>query len=118
MRIKKEYKRNGNFWLSSEPEKEIPGTLSISDGGRIELEIDGRLGTSIYNLERIVGYIQKGTSINSVPVTLDDCYYKKISLSGNSPSLIQVSKVFEGFQYGEDEIPRFNTFFKYKMLSS
>ena len=109
MRIKEEFKRKGNFWLPSEPERKILGTLSISDGGRVELEVDGQLGTSIDNLERIVGYIQKGTSIISTPVTLDDCYYKKISLSGNSPSLIQVSKVFKGLQYGENEIPRFNT---------
>ncbi len=107
MRIKEEFKSNGYFWLPSAPDEQVRGTLIISDGGRIELEVDRQLGTSIDYLERIVGNIQKGTSI--IPVTLDDCYYKKISLSGNSPSLIQVSKVFEGFQYGEDEIPRFNT---------
>lgn len=109
MRIKEEFKRKGYFWLPSAPDEQVRGTLTISDGGKIELEVDEQLGTSIDNLERIVGYIQKGTSIISIPVTLDDCYYKKISLSGNSESLIRASRVFEGFQYGEGETPHFNT---------
>ena len=109
MRIKEEFKRKGDFWLPSAPDEQVRGTLTISDRGRIELEVDGRLGTSIDNLERIVGYIQKGTSIVSIPVTLDDCYYKKISLSDSSESLIRASRVFEGFQYGEGETPHFNS---------
>ena len=36
MRIKEELKRSGYFWLPSEPDEKLPGTLSISDGGFIE----------------------------------------------------------------------------------
>ena len=39
MRIKKEFKKSGYFWLPSAPNKKFPGTLSISDGGIIDLEI-------------------------------------------------------------------------------
>ena len=39
MRIKEEIKRFGYFWLPSAPGDKVPGTLSISDGGIIELEV-------------------------------------------------------------------------------
>ena len=39
MRIKEEFKRTGYFWLHSAPNKKVPGTLTISDGGIINLEI-------------------------------------------------------------------------------
>ena len=39
MRIKEEFKRSGDFWLPSEPDRKVHGTLSISDGGTIELEL-------------------------------------------------------------------------------
>ena len=39
MRIKEDFKKSGYFWLPSAPDKKFPGTLSISDGGIIDLEI-------------------------------------------------------------------------------
>ena len=39
MRIKEDFKKSGYFWLPSAPDKKFPGTLSISDGGVIDLEI-------------------------------------------------------------------------------
>jgi hypothetical protein len=39
VRIKKDFKKSGYFWLPSAPDKKFPGTLSISDGGIIDLEI-------------------------------------------------------------------------------
>ena len=44
MRIKEEFKKLGYFWLPSAPDEKVPGTLSISDGGNIELEVLHRLG--------------------------------------------------------------------------
>jgi hypothetical protein len=38
LRVKKEFKKSGYFWLPSFQEKKIPGTLIITDGGEIELE--------------------------------------------------------------------------------
>ena len=114
MRIKEEFKRSGYFWLPSEPDEKLPGTLSISDGGHIELEVIGRFGNRVEVLlnadlkpiERIVGHIEKDEF-----VTLDDCYYKTLPLSlmgGISKSLIHVGKVFIGVRYDEGESTVFN----------
>ena len=118
MRIKEEFKKSGYFWRPSEPDRKLPGTLSISDGGHIELEVIGRFGGRIevslnadLNLiERIVGHIE--TIEKDQKVTLDDCYYKSLPLSltgGISKSLIHVGKVFTGVRYDEGESPVFNT---------
>ena len=114
MRIKEEFKKSGYFWRPSEPDRKLPGTLSISDGGHIELEVIGRFGgrievslnTDLNPIERIVGHIEKDEF-----VTLDDCYYKTLPLSlmgGISKSLIHVGKVFTGVRYDEGESPVFN----------
>ena len=84
MRIKEEFKRSGYFWLPSASSEKVPGTLSISDGGHIELEVIGRFGgrievslnADLNPIERIVGHIEKDGF-----VTLDDCYYKTLPLS-------------------------------------
>ena len=115
MRIKEEFKKSGYFWLPSEPDEKLPGTLSISDGGHIELEVIGRFENRVEALlnaelkprERIVGHIEKNEC-----VTLDDCHYKTLPLSlmgGISKSLIHVGKVFTGVGYDEGESPVFNT---------
>ena len=115
MRIKEEFKKSGYFWRPSEPDRKLPGTLSISDGGHIELEVIGRFGgrievslnADLNPIERIVGHIEKDGF-----VTLDDCYYKTLPLSlmGDiSKSLIRVNRIFTGIGYDEDEIPRFNS---------
>ena len=118
MRIKEEFKKSGYFWLPSEPDEKLPGTLSISDGGHIELEVLHRLGEMRTPFDgvgfagdgkRVVGYIE-----NNKIVTLDDCSYKSIGGSiGISKSLIRVGRVFTGVAYDEGEIPLFNslTFF-------
>ena len=54
MRIKEEFKRAGVFWLPSTPERQVPGTLSISDGGNVELELAQPLDIS--SLQAIFGY--------------------------------------------------------------
>ena len=118
MRIKEEFKKSGYFWRPSEPDRKLPGTLSISDGGHIELEVIGRFGgrievslnADLNPIERIVGHIE--TIEKDQKVTLDDCYYKSLPLSltgGISKSLIHVGKVFTGVRYDEGESPVFNT---------
>ncbi len=109
MRIKEEIKKSGYFWLPSTPREAVPGTLSISDGGNIELEVLHQLGDRRTPFgggrKRIVGQIE-----NDEIVTLDDCFFKGIRGSiGISKSLIHVGRAFIGVPYDDGEIPLFNT---------
>lgn len=115
MRLEEEFKKSGYFWLASNPEKRIPGTLIIEDGGNIELEVVGLFDDSIDGiyramngsdtLDRIVGHIEKHGL-----VTLDDCFYKKrnISFGSISKSTIHVNRAFLGVAYEEKEVILFN----------
>ncbi|MYB93777.1 hypothetical protein F4Y43_07925, partial [Candidatus Poribacteria bacterium] len=116
MRIKEEIKNYGDFWLPSAPDKRIPGILSISDGGLIELELFGVFGNIAEDpkqIDRIVGHVQKQGFI-----TLDNCYSRNMFSSISTPSvrdeisksLIDVTTAFTGVAYREGEIPRFDTF--------
>jgi len=117
MRVKEEFKKLGYFWLPSVPEKKIPGTLTISDGGDIELEVVGSFDESIegikkifkhdYELGRIVGHIE-----NYGLVTLDHCLYKKPNVlsGGISKSLVFAHKALLGVAYDDEEVFLFNTF--------
>lgn len=113
MRVKENLKRIGYFWLPSESDRKIPGILSISDGGIIELEIFGFFGKDKRNpkpIKRIVGHIEKEGFI-----TLDDCDYKSMSSAMSRTfhevikSSISVTRVFIGAAYREDAIPCFKS---------
>ena len=125
MRIKENFKKSGYFWLPSTPDQKHPGTLSISDGGIIDLEIvelselvgsdslnwesfdsDALNWEPIFNnhFKRIVGHIETDE------VTLDGCKFKEgfpNYRTGLSRSLLRVDRVFTGIKYDEDEILRF-----------
>lgn len=113
MRIKEEIKRAGAFWLPSSPQRQISGTLSISDGGNIELElaqplVNGIGAFKLDSLNRILGRVEK-----IGPVTLDNCFriaYERSIIDGvlMGPEVIRADKVFVGFRYEENVIPRFN----------
>ena len=108
MRIKEEIKRLGYFWLPSKPREAVPGILSISDGGNIELEVVHRLGgrsTSFGDdVKRIVGQIEEEKF-----VTLDHCDYKNGGGSGGIlTQSFNVKRAFTGVTYKEDESPCFN----------
>lgn len=115
MRIKDEFKNAGYFWIPSAPDRRIPGTLVITDGGDIELEIVGLFDESIEGLnkaingkdelERIIGHIETHGL-----VTLDDCFYKNknISFGGISKSTIHVNQAFIGVAYDDKEVVLFN----------
>ena len=49
MRIEKEMKGQGYFWLPCTPDQKAPGTLSISDGGIIKLEVQEPLNGKFDN---------------------------------------------------------------------
>ena len=117
MRIKEEFKKSGYFWLPSFPEKKIPGTLVITDGGEIELEVVGLFDESPEGItralngkdefDRIVGHIEKHGL-----VTLENCFYKNrnISFGGISKSTIYVNRALIGVAYDAEEIVLLNTF--------
>ena len=119
MRIKEEIKRSGFFWLPSSPENQIYGTLTISDGGNIKLELTQSLDPSIKaqlggthpdSLNQILGHVEEDG-----PVRIDRCYHisKKRSIVHGKlivSDVIRASRAFIGFPYNEDTEPRFNTF--------
>ena len=118
MRIKEEIKRSGFFWLPSSPQNQIFGTLSISDGGDIKLELTESLDPSIQaqlgvtrpdSLNWILGHVEKDG-----PVLIDRCYQseKKSSIVHGrliAPDVIRAKRAFIGFQYEEDTSLPFNT---------
>jgi hypothetical protein len=112
VRIKDEWKKSGYFWLPEFADKKIPGTLSIFDGGNIELEVVGLFDESIGalnghdDLSRIIGIVEKEGF-----VTLEDCFYriKSITFGGISKSVVHVNKVIGGVAYDKDEPVTFNT---------
>lgn len=112
MRIKEKYKKSGYFWLPDNLDRKIPGTLTISDGGEIELEVVGLFEESVKalnsenDLMRVVGHIE-----NDEFVTLDNCFYKKknFAFGGIAKSLIHVNMVFSGVAYDKEEVATFNT---------
>ena len=117
MRVREKLEKAGYFWLPSNPERKIPGTLIIRNGGNIELEVVGLFDESIeglnktlngqYELGRIVGHIEKFGL-----VTLDGCFYKttNVSFGGISKSSVYVNKALLGVAYNENEEILFNTF--------
>lgn len=113
MRIRKEFAKKGMFWLPSNPDKKIPGTLTITDGGEIELEVVGLFGresdfmTQTDDLSRVLGHIDTYNL-----VTLDDCFYRtwNIAFGGVSQSRISVRRAYCGIIYDDNVAPFFNTF--------
>ena len=118
MRIKEEIKRDGAFWLPSSPKRQVVGTLSISDGGDVKLELTEPLDTNLQaifghnsdSLNQILGHVEKDG-----PVLIDRCYQsekKRSIVHGRliAPDVIRAKRAFIGFQYEEDTSLRFNTF--------
>ena len=113
MRVVKEYKKTGYFWLPDKDDKKIPGILTITDGGKIELEVVGLFDESIEalngndDLTRIIGHVEKDCL-----VTLDNCFYthKNYAFGGISKSKILANSVLSGAAWDRDEEVTFNTF--------
>jgi len=112
VRIKDEFQKSGYFWLPGEENKKIPGTLTILDSGKIELEVVGLFDDSIRalneedKLPRIIGHVEKDGL-----VTLEKCFYtkKNYAFGGIAKSQLHVNKVFSGVSYERDEKVTFHT---------
>ena len=127
MRVQEDIKTAGYFWLPFAPENQVPGTLSITEGGRIELEIVGLFNEKVnslkgsreanrsnknfidYRIPRIVGQVEKYGM-----VTLDNCFYLKKNYAsifgGISKSLLFAHKAFLGVAFDEGESILINSF--------
>ncbi|WP_343077449.1 HEPN domain-containing protein [Pseudomonas sp.] len=103
--------RSGYFWIPNLPNDKVPGTLTIGQGGLIELELVGgfadanRMGGQ-EEFSRLLGSIEK-----EAYVTLEDCFYiaRNVSFGGISKSRLRVGMVFGGVQYSHLEKPTFNS---------
>ena len=101
MRVREKLEKKGYFWLPDNPGRKIPGTLSINDGGEIELEIieslrEETLGewNNRSGIDRILGHVEEHG-----PVTLEDCFYLHRTISFTSSGVISPSKVGAYFAY-------------------
>lgn len=100
----------GYFWLPSTPDSRLPGTLHISERGRITLDVIGMFGDPVQaftvngSLKRIVGLVK------SQYVTLDSCNCKKQNLNfgGISRSIIDARVAYLGAAYGDEETVTFS----------
>ena len=119
MKIKEEIKKSGTFWLPSFPEP-VPGVLSISNEGGIELEVAKSLVNDPASIVspfinpdsfyRVIGHIQEyGFMI------LDGCQTPTSGFNLNlgqiqTSQTIWANRAFTGFLQPQNEIPLFNTF--------
>ena len=119
MRITEEIKRDGVFWLPSSPDHQVPGTLSISDGGHVKLELTQPIVinnpqqvspgySSGGGLTPILGHVEKDG-----PVMVDQ-HYRMLTKRNIAHSrlmgfdVILADRVFIGLPYKEDTTPCFN----------
>ena len=109
MRIREPKSELGYFWLPSMEHKQISGLLTISDGGKTELEIHGLFDETSNNdlkdYQRIVGVIE-GQGM----VTLEDCKcINQIHSSTVSKSVFSVQIALFGHAFNKNERINFNT---------
>lgn len=110
MRNREVIEEVGYFWLPSTPGSKIPGTLHISEQGKVTLSAMGLFGDPAEaskantSFKRIVGLI------NNQYVTLDSCRYKKNggSFGGISKSIINASVAYLGVAYNDEETVSFS----------
>lgn len=113
MRIGEEYQKTGYFWLAGRQDNKIPGTLSIKENGKINLEVVGNFDEDPSQFDedqenlRIIGHVEKDGLI-----TIDDCFYtrKNFPLGSISKSDLVSNMVLSGAAWEKDEPLLFNTF--------
>jgi hypothetical protein len=112
MRVHDTLVRSGYFWRAGKEDQKASGTLTISDGGKVSLEILGSFSGPTGTLEdihdetmmigRVVGQIEK-----EGPVTLEHCHYLKRSFAfgGVTKSQVKATWAVVGVSFApEDEI--------------
>lgn len=111
MRIHAPIEKIGYFWLPGDPEQRLPGTLRVSDKGKVTLEVIGTFGSDTFasffgpsSLGRIVGEIQDDDLI-----TLEGCRYisRKTSLGYLSRCMITADYLYTGVLFEDGEAVAF-----------
>ena len=105
MRISETQPKSGYFWLPGHRDRTLPGTLTLKDGGRIELEVlgflDGRspFGDELH-IPRIVGLVEQDGY-----VTLEECFCINwtMSFGGVSKAHFIAHRALLGISYDENE---------------
>lgn len=110
MRIAEPLVRSGFFWLPGKEGYKAPGTVTISDAGKVRLEILGSFSGPTGSFEdlrdeamtigRVVGQIEKEGML-----TLEHCFYRKrpYGFGGVIKSEIQASWAILGVAFDLDE---------------
>ena len=113
MRISNPLKLAGYFWLPSTPDHKVPGTLTIADGGDIELEVISDLDLDVkkYFGQLSFPYIY-GAVEDLGSVTIESCFYlQRRSTYGVTliaRSRLRGSRVLAGNHFADDELEGFN----------
>ncbi|WP_025596103.1 HEPN domain-containing protein [Agrobacterium tumefaciens] len=110
MRVKDKLVRSGFFWLPGKEDYKAPGTLTISEAGKVHLEILGSfsgptgsaedLRNETMTIGRVVGQIEKEGMI-----TLERCFYRKLpyGFGGVVKSEVGASWAILGVAFDADE---------------
>lgn len=112
MRVVPDIVLSGFFWLPSNETRQVPGTVTVADGGNIRLSLLGTfeealgLGTEVRSFERIVGKIEE----------YDFVTFEKCTGSNWNPGPEGVFKTeyhihhaFFGVAFDQSEKPSFNS---------
>jgi hypothetical protein len=116
MRLREPIIENGFFWSPDKPDSRMPGTISITDGGEISLQItEDFIGQGFKALKKstepcpslFFGIVEKLGH-----VTLDGCWSKRTNanLAGLTQSTIHVERLLTNGHFSETENFSFNQF--------
>ena len=108
MRVDKPFSVDGYFWLPSDENNKLYGTLTVEDGGKVELEILGRFSNK-KDLNIIVGETENGHFV------LEKCFAltHNIQITNLAKNRILVTTLYKNITYKDDDRNEdilFNTF--------
>jgi hypothetical protein len=102
MRISQPLSLQGYFWLTTRPEQRLPGTLTVSEIGRVDLEVLGVFG-DVPEFEPKATPVIHGLTGNGKLVTLAECltYATTLSFPGIPKSRATAARLFVGVHFSE-----------------
>lgn len=115
MKIEEDFKKNGYFWLIEKPDNKMPGLLTVSEDGTVNLEIMSLLDDFEVALNQMPKPdFRLGGLVDNGYVTLENCYYKnsniKLGNEGLSKCTIYAQYLLVGVWYEQNEEIVFDSF--------